>query len=162
MLWSQQSQVGQDASARLIHDDESVEGVYKQHLWKEWKYSKDTLLWRKQIIKIWTKQVLWKLTSTRASKSRPSKLWGAFKSSFELWDLWLDFIWTIRPLTRVRKTPSARQQCWPKSFCRSGKFLRQVYYWLKNFWILCNTKYPDNMQCPDELECFRTILEVSG
>ena len=39
-------------------------------------------------------------------------------------------------------------------------------YWLKNFWILCNTKYPDNMQsilmnwkvsgqykkCPDNLE----------
>ena len=32
MLWSQQSQVGQDASARLIHDDESVEGVYKQYI----------------------------------------------------------------------------------------------------------------------------------
>ena len=59
-----------------------------------------------------------------------------------------------------------RQQCWPESFCKSGKFLRQVHYWLKNFWILCNTKYPDNMQsvrmnwkvsgqskkCPDNLE----------
>ena len=32
ILLSQQSQVGQDASARLIHDDESVEGVYKQYL----------------------------------------------------------------------------------------------------------------------------------
>ena len=55
MLWSQQSQVGQDASARLIHDDESVEGVYKQYLWKKWQYSKDTVSWIKQIIKIWTK-----------------------------------------------------------------------------------------------------------
>ena len=67
---------------------------------------------------------------------------------------------------RVTKTPSACQQCWPESFCKSGKFLRQVHYWLKNFWILCNTKYPDNMQsvrmnwkvsgqskkCPDNLE----------
>ena len=46
------------------------------------------------------------------------------------------------------------------------QFLRQVYYWLTNFRILCNTKYPDNMQsvwmnwkvsgqskkCPDNLE----------
>ena len=67
---------------------------------------------------------------------------------------------------RVTKTPSARQQCWPESFCKSGKFLWQVHYWLKNFRILCNTKYPDNMQsvrmnwkvsgqskkCPDNLE----------
>ena len=67
---------------------------------------------------------------------------------------------------RVAKTPSARQQCWPESFCKSGKFLRQVHYWLENFWILCNTKYQDNMQsvrmnwkvsgqsrkCPDNLE----------
>ena len=28
----------------------------------------------------------------------------------------------------------------------SGKFLRQVHNWLKNFRILCSTKYPDNMQ----------------
>ena len=68
--------------------------------------------------------------------------------------------------TRVAKTPSARQQCWPESFCKSGKFLRQIHYWLKNFQILRNTKYPDNMQsvqmnwkvsgqskkCPDNLE----------
>ena len=47
---------------------------------------------------------------------------------------------------RVKKNPSARQQCWPENFCKSGKFLRQVHYWLKNFRILCNTKYPDNMQ----------------
>ena len=67
---------------------------------------------------------------------------------------------------RVTKNPSACQQCWPESFCKSGKFLRQVHYWLKNFRILCNTKYPDNMQsvrmnwkvsgqskkCPDNLE----------
>ena len=46
-------------------------------------------------------------------------------------------------LNRVTKTPSARQQCWPESFCKSGKFLRQVHYWLKNFRILCSTKYPD-------------------
>ena len=49
-------------------------------------------------------------------------------------------------VTRVAKTPSARQQCWPESFCKSGKFLRQVHYWLKNFRILCITKYPGNMQ----------------
>ena len=49
-------------------------------------------------------------------------------------------------IIRVAKTPSARQQCWPESFCKSGKFLRQVHYWLTNFRILCNTKYPDNMQ----------------
>ena len=48
--------------------------------------------------------------------------------------------------SRVAKTQSARQQCWPESFCKSGKFLRQVHYWLKNTRILCNTKYPDNMQ----------------
>ena len=34
---------------------------------------------------------------------------------------------------RVRKTPSACQQCWPESFCKSGKFLWQVHFWLKNF-----------------------------
>ena len=47
---------------------------------------------------------------------------------------------------RVTKTPLARQQCWPESFCNSGKFLRQVHYWLKNFRILCKTIYPDNME----------------
>ena len=71
-----------------------------------------------------------------------------------------------RQPSRVRKTLSARQQCWLESFCKSGKFLRQVNYWLKNFRILCKTKYPDNMQsvrmnwkvsgqskkCPDNLE----------
>ena len=54
----------------------------------------------------------------------------------------------------------------PENFCKSGKFLRQVHYWLKIFRKLCNTKYPDNMQsvrmnwkvlgqskkCPDNLE----------
>ena len=53
-----------------------------------------------------------------------------------------------------------------KVFANPESFLRQVHYWLKNFWILCNTKYPDNMQsvrmnwnvsgqskeCPDNLE----------
>ena len=48
----------------------------------------------------------------------------------------------------------------PESFCDNG------HYWLKNFRILCTTKYPDNMQsvrmnwkvsgkskkCPDNLE----------
>ena len=67
---------------------------------------------------------------------------------------------------RVTKTPSARQQCWPESFCKSGKFLRKVHFWLMNFRILCNTKCPDTMQsvqmnwkvsgqskkCPDNLE----------
>ena len=69
-------------------------------------------------------------------------------------------------VSRVTKTLSARQQCWLESFCKSGKFLRQVHYWLKIIRILCNTKYPDNMQsvrmhwkvsgqskqCPDNLE----------
>ena len=67
---------------------------------------------------------------------------------------------------RVRKTPSACQQCWPESFCKCRKFLRQFHSWLKNLQILCYTKYPDNMQsvrmnwkvsgqskkCPDHLE----------
>ena len=53
--------------------------------------------------------------------------------------------------SRVRKTLSARQQCWPESFCKSGKFLQQAHYWLKNFRIFwkmsgCYTKYPKNMQ----------------
>ena len=72
--------------------------------------------------------------------------------------------------------PFAQIQAWvagkhcylvdPESFCKSGEFLRQVHYWLKNFRILCNTKYPDNMlsvqinwkvsgqskKCPDNLE----------
>ena len=53
-----------------------------------------------------------------------------------------------------------------KVFANPESFLRQVHYWLKNFWILCNTKYPDNIQsvrmnwkvsgqskkCPDNLE----------
>ena len=59
-------------------------------------------------------------------------------------------IWRRKALSvpgfRVRKTSSACQQCWPESFYKSGKFLRQVYYWLKNFQILCNTNYPDDMQ----------------
>ena len=33
-----------------------------------------------------------------------------------------------------------------ESFCKSGKFLWQVLFWLKNFQILCNTKYRDDMQ----------------
>ena len=50
-----------------------------------------------------------------------------------------------------RKTPSARQQCWPESFCESAKFLQQAHYLLKNFQIFWKmsgyyTKYPDNMQ----------------
>ena len=35
--------------------------------------------------------------------------------------------------SRVAKTLSVRQQCWPERFCKSGKFLRDVHYWLKNF-----------------------------
>ena len=31
---------------------------------------------------------------------------------------------------RVAKTLSARQQYWPESFCKYGKFLRQVHNWL--------------------------------
>ena len=49
----------------------------------------------------------------------------------------------------------------------TGKFLRQAHYWLKNFRILCNTKYPDNMQsvrmnwkvCLDNHESFQMILK---
>ena len=57
----------------------------------------------------------------------------------------------IKAGSRVRKTPSARQQCWPESFCESGKFLQKAHYWLKNFRIFWKmsgyyTKYPDNMQ----------------
>jgi len=78
--------------------------------------------------------------------------------------------------SRVRKTPSARQQCWPESFCESGKFLQKAHYWLKNiriFWDMSGyyTKYPDNIQsvrmnwkvfgwskkCRDELESFQMM-----
>ena len=64
--------------------------------------------------------------------------------------------------SRVRKTPSARQQCWPESFCESGKFLQQAHYLLKNFRIFWKmsgyyTKYPDNMQSRDELEIFHMM-----
>ena len=71
-------------------------------------------------------------------------------------------------VSRVRKTLSARQQCWAESFCESGKFLRHAHYWLKNFRIIwkmsgCYTKYPDksvwmiwkvsgqSKKCPDNL-----------
>ena len=52
---------------------------------------------------------------------------------------------------RVIKTPSARQQCWPESFCESGKFLQKSHYWLKNlrmFWKMSGyyTKYTDNIK----------------
>ena len=33
-----------------------------------------------------------------------------------------------------------------KVFTNPESFLQQVHYWLKNFRILCNIKYPDNMQ----------------
>ena len=75
----------------------------------------------------------------------------------------------VANLIRVRKTLSARQQCWPESFCESGKFLRHAHYWLKNFRIIwkmsgCYTKYPyksvrmiwkvfgQSKRCPDNLE----------
>ena len=35
--------------------------------------------------------------------------------------------------TRVAKTPSARQQCRPESFCKFGKILREVHYSLNNY-----------------------------
>ena len=62
-----------------------------------------------------------------------------------------DLIEHICSRSRVRKTPSARQQCWPESFCKSGKFLQQAHYWLKNFRIFWKmsgyyTKYPDNIK----------------
>ena len=82
----------------------------------------------------------------------------------------LEFVLLMKPKdsSESQKPP---QQCWPESFCKSGKFLRQVHYWLKNFRILCNTKYPDNMQsvwmnwkvsgwskkCRDELESFHMM-----
>ena len=75
-----------------------------------------------------------------------------------------------------QKKPSAHQQCWPESFCESGKFLQQAYYLLENFRIFWKmsgycTKYPDNMQsvwmnwkvsgwskkCRDELESFHMM-----
>ena len=64
------------------------------------------------------------------------------------------------------KNPVSASAMLSGKFLKSGKFLRQVHYWLKNIRILCNTKYPDNMQsvrmnwkvsgqskkCPDNLE----------
>ena len=74
------------------------------------------------------------------------------------------------PRFRVTKTPSARRQCCPESFCKSGKLLRQVHYCLKNFRILCNTKYPDNMQSVrmnwkvsgQSKKCLDNLENVSG
>ena len=54
---------------------------------------------------------------------------------------------------RVTKTPSAMLT---GNFLQIWKAFATSSLWLKNFWILCNTKYPDNMQS-DELESFRTI-----
>jgi len=77
-----------------------------------------------------------------------------------IWTVWFH-IGTI-VTTRVTKTLSARQQCWPESFCKSGKFLQQAHYLLKNFRIFWKmsgyyTKYPDNMQSRDELEIFHMM-----
>ena len=46
---------------------------------------------------------------------------------------------------RVTKTPSARQQCWPESFCKSGKFCDNFniswriprYFAIRNIQIIC-------------------------
>ena len=75
---------------------------------------------------------------------------------------WLLIKYFPKWYVRVRKTPSARQQCWPESFCESGKFLQQAHYLLKNFRIFWKmsgyyTKYPDNMQSRDELEIFHMM-----
>ena len=56
--------------------------------------------------------------------------------------------------------------CKKNSFCESGKFLRHVHYWLKNFRMIwkmygCYTKYPDNMQS-DDVESVWMIEKVSG
>ena len=55
--------------------------------------------------------------------------------------------------SRVRKTPSARQQCWPESFCESGKFLQQAHYWLKNFQIF--------WKCTNTIQNIQIICKVS-
>ena len=43
-----------------------------------------------------------------------------------------------------------------KVFANPESFRDKGHYWLKNFRILCNTKYPDNMQS------VRMNCEVSG
>ena len=73
---------------------------------------------------------------------------------------------------RVRETPSARQQCWPESFCKSEKFLRHVHYWPKNFRIIwkfsgCYIKIICKVsgwsgKCLDDLKSVCMIWKVSG
>ena len=111
MLWSQQSQVGQDASARLIHDDESVEGVHKQHLWKKLEYSKDTVSWRKELSRFEQNRFYGNsLPRGRPSRDRPScevlsnppLSCETFDLTwFELWDLWLESLWNFVTLCQV-------------------------------------------------------------
>ena len=45
-----------------------------------------------------------------------------------------------------RKNPVSASAMLTGKFLQIRKILRQVHFWLKNFRILCNTKYPDNMQ----------------
>ena len=76
-------------------------------------------------------------------------------------------------LSRVRKTLSVRQQCWPESFCESEKFLQEDHYWLKNFRIFGKCLYTiQNIQMiykvsgwtgkfPDDLKSVRMNWKVS-
>ena len=110
--------------------------------------------------------LIWKIPSEM--KEAPcQKLW---KHGWTLSHCWLVMDgWKGWVIPRVRKTLSARQQCWPESFWESGKFLRHAHYWLRNFQIIwkipkCCTKYQDKSvrmickvsgqseKCPDNLE----------
>ena len=85
------------------------------------------------------------------------------------------------PSGRVRKTMVAWQHCYPESFCKSGKFLRQGIYLLKTVRLARKLSgwlgnCPDNPQtvrtiqklfrqsrnCPDNQETFWTTQKLSG
>ena len=61
-------------------------------------------------------------------------------------------VWVVQS----RKNPVSASAMLTGKCLQIRKFLRQVHYWLKNFRILCNTKYPDNM------ESVRMNWKVSG
>ena len=58
---------------------------------------------------------------------------------------------------RVRKTPSARQQCWPETFCESGKFFRIRKVFATRWRISGHFG-----KCPDTIQNIQIICNVSG
>ena len=59
--------------------------------------------------------------------------------------------------SRVRKTPSARQQCWPETFCESGKFFRIRKVFATRWRISGHFG-----KCPDTIQNIQIICNASG